>query len=185
MGGKIIQRRRVSMSERLSLETSRLRLIAADAALMRMEELGNRPGLVAALGFRLPADWPPPLNDDASFSYFLSETERDPSLAGWGYWYVIEMRSNETIGICGFKGRPDKVGAAEIGYSIVPARNNMGFATEAVSALIAWCKKQGARTVVGETYPDLRGSIRVMEKNGLVYEGEGSELGVVRYRRTL
>jgi RimJ/RimL family protein N-acetyltransferase len=172
------------MTARLSLQTPRLRLVAADATLIGME-LGDRPALLAALGCTAPADWPPPLNDDATFAYFLAEAERDPSFAGWGYWYVIEMRSNEPIGICGFKGRPDKAGAVEIGYSIVPARQRAGFATEAVAALIDWCTNQGTRVVLGETYPDLIGSIRVMEKNGLVFDGEGSEPGVVRYRRTL
>jgi|SRR6185436_6922797 len=170
------------MTKRPSLETSRLRLVAADPSLVRME-LDDRPGLFAALETVPPADWPPPLNDDASFRYVLNEWERDPS--SWGYWYVIEMRSKEPIGICGFKGSPDEAGIVEIGYSIVPARQGLGFATEAVAALIGWCSRQGARFVTAETYPELIGSIRVMEKNGLALEGNGSEPGVVRYRRAL
>ena len=158
------------MTERVSLQTPRLRLVAADASLIRME-LNDRSALFPALGTATPADWPPPLNDDASFGYVLSALERDPS--SWGYWYVIEAESNEPIGV------------VEIGYSIVPARQRLGFASEAIAVLIGWCTRQGVRFVIAETYPDLVGSIRVMEKNGLLFEGEGSEPGVVRYRRAL
>jgi RimJ/RimL family protein N-acetyltransferase len=35
--------------------------------------------------------------------------------------------------------------------------------------------------VIAETYPELKPSIRVMEKNGLVYVDDGSEPGVIRY----
>jgi [ribosomal protein S5]-alanine N-acetyltransferase len=169
---------------RLLLETPRLRLVAADAAMIRME-LGDRAALSAALACTMPADWPPPLNDDASFAYFLAQMERDPSFAGWGCWYVIERASNEAIGICGFKGRADASGTVEIGYSIVPARQEFGFATEAIVALIGWSKAHGALSVVAETLPELAASIRVMEKSGLALEGEGSEPGVIRYRRSL
>ena len=172
------------MSTQLSLETTRLRLVAADARLVRME-LSDRQALVAALNCTMPSDWPPPLNDDASFTYFLDEMERDPSMAGWGFWYVIERQSNEAIGICGVKGRPNASGTAEIGYSIIPARQGLGFATEAVAGLIGWCRSRGILSVVAETLPELAASIRVMEKNGLVFDGEGSEPGIIRYRRSL
>jgi NADH dehydrogenase [ubiquinone] 1 alpha subcomplex assembly factor 7 len=168
----------------LLLETRRLRLVAANAWLIRME-LADRAALSAALRCAMPPDWPPPLNDEASFGYFLGEMERNPSFIGWGYWYIVESASNEAIGICGFKGRPDESGQVEIGYSIVPARQRSGFASEAVAALSGWCKERGARSIVGETFPDLVGSVRVMEKNGFFFVGEGSEPGTVRYRCSL
>lgn len=174
------------MSEPITLETARLRLVAADAALVKLE-LQNRPSLFAALRVSPPADWPPPLNDNDSFGFFLKSLESDPSFAGWGYWYVIENNSEDKqlIGICGFKGKPDKSATVEIGYSIVPSRQNLGFASEAIAAMIAWAKKRGAKSVIAETYPELAPSVRVMEKLGLVFEGAGSEEGVVRYRRAL
>jgi RimJ/RimL family protein N-acetyltransferase len=172
------------MTELSSIETSRLRLVAGDAVLIRLE-LGNRPALFVALHVEQPADWPPPLNDDDSFRFFMDRMENDPSLVGWGYWYVIEKQPNTLIGICGFKGRPDMTATAEVGYSIVEARQRLGFASEAIGALIEWCKKQGAKAVIAETYPELIASVRVMEKNGLTIDGDGSEPGVVRYRRAL
>lgn len=164
-------------------ETKRLRLVAANAAFIHFE-LKDRAQLFAMLNVAPTADWPPPLNDENSFRYFLPTLESDPSFAGWGYWYVIE-KPNALIGTCGFKGRPDAAGTAEIGYAIVPARQGNGFASEAASALIEWCKARGAKAVVAETLPELKASIRVMEKNGFTFEGEGSEPGTVRYRRVL
>lgn len=165
------------------IETKRLRLVAANAELIHFE-LEDRAQLCAALRVAPPADWPPPLNDENSFRYFLPSLEADPSFAGWGYWYVIEI-PNALIGTCGFKGRPDAEGTAEIGYAIVSARQGNCFASEAAAALIGWCKAHGAKAVVAETLPELPASIRVMEKNGLVFIGEGAEPGTIRYRRVL
>ena len=148
-------------------------------------ELKDRPALLSALTAATPAEWPPPLSDDATFRFFLDILQRDPAFAGWDCWYGIEKQSRQPITTCGFKGRPDTTGTVEIGYSVVPSRQRQGFASEAVAALIGWSAGQGARTVVGETFPELTASIRVMEKNGLIFDGQGSEPGVIRYRQVL
>ncbi len=57
-----------------------------------------------------------------------------------------------------------------------------GYATEAVARLVTWAfSHQNVVEVTAETLPYLRQSIRVMEKNGFVFQGRGSEHGVVRY----
>lgn len=38
--------------------------------------------------------------------------------------------------------------------------------------------------VIAETLPALRPSIRVLEKSGFKFIGQGSELGVIRYQLT-
>lgn len=171
------------MMDFLTIQTPRLQLVAANAALIHLE-LENRPKLFETLNVVPPADWPPPLNDEASFRYFLDTLERDPAFCGWGYWYVIE-KPRALIGTGGFKGRPDAADTVEIGYSIVPARQGNGFASEVAVALIEWCRTKGAKIVVAKTLPHLTASIRVMEKNGLVFEGNGAEPGTIRYRRAL
>ena len=40
-------------------------------------------------------------------------------------------------------------------------------------------------SVIAHTYPALRGSIRVMEKCGMTFDGEGEEAGTIRYRLAL
>ena len=171
------------MTDLLTVETSRLRLVAANAALLHLE-LEDRDQLYAMLDVDTPAEWPPPLNDDASCRYFLKILEQDISFAGWGCWYVID-KPHTLAGNCGFTGRPDEAGTVEVGYSIVPSLQRQGFASEAVAALLAWCGERGAKKVIAQTFPDLVSSIRVMEKNGLVPDGSGSEPGAIRYSRVL
>jgi RimJ/RimL family protein N-acetyltransferase len=171
------------MMDFLTTQTLRPQLVAVNAALIHLE-LENRPKLFETLNVTPPADWPPPLNNEASFKYFLDTLERDPAFCGRDYWYVIE-KPRELIGTGGFKGRPDAAATAEIGYSIVVARQGNGFASEAAAALMEWCRTRGTKTLVAEALPNLAASIRVMEKNGLTFDGEGSESGTILYRRVL
>ena len=58
-----------------------------------------------------------------------------------------------------------------------------GYATEAARALIDLIRADGRiGSVVAHTFPELAASVRVMERCGLRYEGEGDEAGTVRYR---
>ena len=110
----------------------------------------------------------------------------DPAKMGWYFWYIIlPAMSPErpvVVGICGFKGRPKRNGTVEIGYSVLHQHRKHGYASEAVRRLVRWAFDQGGvRRVIAETFPDLKASIRVMEKNGFLLDGPGSEEGVVRY----
>ena len=70
----------------------------------------------------------------------------------------------------------------EISYSVLSQFRNQGFASEAVTRLVLWAfGHQNVKEVTAETLPHLRQSIRVMEKNGFIHTGPGSEHGVVRY----
>jgi RimJ/RimL family protein N-acetyltransferase len=171
------------MTDLMTVETSRLRLVAANASLLHLE-LEDRGRLYSTLDVDSPAEWPPPLNDDASCRYFLRTLEQDISSAGWACWYVIE-KPHTLAGNCGFKGKPDAAGTVEVGYSIIPSLQRQGLASDAVAALLAWCGQRGAKKVIAETFSDLISSIRVMQKNGLVPDGSGSEPGVIRYSRVL
>lgn len=72
----------------------------------------------------------------------------------------------------------------EVGYSIMPDYQRLGFASEATAALIGWAfSHPEVQLVTAETLPTLVDSIRVLEKNGFHLLGEGSEKGVVRYGR--
>jgi ribosomal-protein-alanine N-acetyltransferase len=86
------------------------------------------------------------------------------------------------LGICGFKGRPGQSGSVEIGYSVLSQFRNKGYATEAASRLVDWAfGHANVHEVCAETLPHLRQSIRVLEKNGFTFTGQGSEQGVIRY----
>lgn len=91
----------------------------------------------------------------------------------------------KTIGCCGFKGLPTPDGTCEIGYGLLAEFRRKGYASEAARGLIEWAFSHAEVTrVVAETYPELALSIRVMEKNGLRFAGDGAEPRVVRYELT-
>jgi len=79
----------------------------------------------------------------------LMSIASDPSLLYWGSWLVM-TKAGQVIGDIGFKGKLDIRKAVEIGYGLLPAYLNKGFATEAVLALIEWAFEQTVVTGVLE-----------------------------------
>jgi RimJ/RimL family protein N-acetyltransferase len=164
------------------VESRRLTLVAATAELVTAD-LAGRDEFGAAIGAEVPDEWPPDLYDSLSMRYALQQL-RDPSEHGWSLWYLLSKKhdSPRVIGICGFKGKPDRAGSVEIGYSVLRQYRIQGYATEAVARLVQWAfSHQNVVEVTAETFPHLRQSIRVMEKNGFTLRGPGSEYGVICY----
>jgi RimJ/RimL family protein N-acetyltransferase len=164
------------------IESRRMTLVAATPELVSAD-LAGREAFAEALGAEVPDQWPPELYDSMAMRFTLQQL-RDPSEHGWSLWYLLSNRDNPppVIGICGFKGKPDRAGCVEIGYSVLRQFRFQGYATEAVARLVTWAfSHQNVVEVTAETLPHLRQSIRVMEKSGFVFQGPGSEHGVVRY----
>ena len=163
----------------LTLCTPRLELIAATAESTTLE-MQNIAAFASALGVVPPASWPPPLHDAGSQAWYLDLLQQDDAV-GWGLWYlVVPQNERQLIGTVGFKGKP-RDGSCEIGYSIVPGFEGFGYATEAARRLIDWAfERPEIEKVTAETLPDLAGSIRVMEKCGMRFVGEGTPEGDVR-----
>jgi len=171
-------------SQDLSLRqigTRRLNLIAATPDLIK-EDLAGRRALSEALDVNVPESWPPDLYGPTAMQFALAQLD-DASEQGWSFWYVSTADDScELVGICGFKGRPDESGSVEIGYSMLAGFQGRGYATEAVVRLVGWAfSHHNVNEVCAETFPHLTRSIRVLEKNGFVLTGAGSETGVVRY----
>lgn len=173
-----------------SITTARLELVAGTAEMFGARS-DDRESLARHLAARVPEEWPPDLYDQGAFDYTVSYLKANPGAGGWMLWFML-LRSPEAgdgartaIGISGFKGKPAADGACEIGYSVLAEYQRAGYATEAVGALTNWAFSHPEVTrVVAETYPELKPSIRVMEKNGLRFAGDGSEERVVRYELT-
>mgnify|MGYP003880446753 CR=1 FL=1 len=116
---------------------------------------------------------------DHIYSY-LEILEKDPSLLGWGAWFVIEKESDTVIGDMGFKGKPDSEKTVEIGYGIVPSKQGKGYATEAAKELIQWAFSSGnVNRVVAECLENNIPSIRVLEKLGM--ERVGLEGNMIKW----
>src|SRR5262249_54825612 len=110
----------------------------------------------------------------------------NPDAPGFGYWYLAlaegDAGKKRLVGIAGFKGTPTSTGAVEIGYSVMEDKQRNGYGSEAAAAPIARAlEKPEVQQVLAETYPHLRPSIRVMERNGMTFLGPGSEEGVIRF----
>lgn len=164
------------------IESKRIRLIAATARLVA-DDLSGHEALGTSLSVQVPENWPPELYDRNAMDFAASQLG-DPAERGWSFWYLVDKSSQpeELLGICGFKGRPDGKGSVEIGYSVLSQYRNKGLATEAASRLVDWAFGHPHVTeVAAETLPHLRQSIRVLEKNGFSFTGQGSEQGVIRY----
>ena len=172
------------------LKTERLELIAGTIELFRAR-VDDREVLSRALGAHVPDDWPPPLYDQDALDWMAKYLEENADAGGWTFYFVVlpardggEQRAT-AIGGCGFKGKPSADGTVEIGYSMLPEFQRAGYATEAAGAFVryAFAQPQVAR-VIAETYPELRPSIRVLEKNGFRFIGDGSEERVIRFALT-
>lgn len=171
----------------LRLRTPRLELIAATHSSVEWE-LSDLERLATSLGAQPIIEWPPPLNDENSQRWYLQLLQERPEAVGWGLWYMIQCQPIRTVvGVAGFKGIPAD-GACEVGYSVLPAFQGQGYATEAVRALIHWAfDRDLVDRVLAETLPNLHPSIRVMEKcrMGYISEGQSEEnVRTIRYAVT-
>ena len=171
----------------LRLTTTRLELVAGTVALAKAE-INDLQALARLLDVPLSTHWPPPLNDENSQKFFLDALlKAAPSHAGWHLWYCLLREPRVLLGSAGFKGIPAG-GVVEIGYSMLEEHQRNGYCTEAVRALIGWAfHHPEVKMVIAHTLPGLTPSIRVMEKCGLVFAGNGPlEDGIqtVRYELT-
>lgn len=167
----------------LHLRTERLQLVAVTLELARAEQADPRR-LEKLLGAHVPPSWPPPLNDGDSLRWTIDMLTRHPEAVGWLAWYFLHREHGELrlVGYGGFQGLPAADGTVEVGYSIVPESHRFGFAPEAVQALVTWAFTHPRVTrVIAHTLPDLRPSIRVLEKCGFAPDGAGPEEGTLRF----
>ncbi|OYU95828.1 MAG: GNAT family N-acetyltransferase [Bacteroidetes bacterium B1(2017)] len=88
---------------------------------------------------------------------------------GFGRWGVIDKTENEFLGWCGLKYTKE-LDEFDIGFRFFKKYWNMGYATETAKACIdLGFEKLGITEIVGRARKENIGSIRVLEKIGLVY----------------
>jgi len=174
----------MSHYRRISVSTSRLILVAVSFDLQEAE-LSDLDQFASRLDADIPPDWPPPLNDEASMHWVLDYMRAHPDHEGWTKWYFLLSRPNGRpilIGNGGFAGAPNDDGTVEVGYSIVETHQRQGYAPEAVRGLTTWALSHAKVTrLIAHTFPDLRPSIRVLEKCGFRFVGDGIEEGTIRF----
>jgi [ribosomal protein S5]-alanine N-acetyltransferase len=96
-----------------------------------------------------------------------------------GRWAVIVKATGEFIGWSGVKyiAEDDEY---DIGYRYMEPYWGQGYATEAARAVLAYAREHLAgKRVVGKAMPENQASVHVLEKIGLVREGDVEEEGHV------
>jgi RimJ/RimL family protein N-acetyltransferase len=150
----------------VDIATPRLRLRGLkprDAALIALHASDARVANMTAV---IPHPYPPGLAES------FVERARAPG-ARDRVWALDagEEGENGLIGLIALKPRGD--GEAEIGYWVAPAFWGTGYAGEAVEGVASWAAARGLRALVAEVFQDNPASIRVLNRAGFAYEGEG------------
>lgn len=157
------------------------------------ERLMLRPFIWADL------DWLCELYSDPEVMRFLSDgriRDRDTTVQslskvfqhwiqyGFGMWAVLLRETNVPIGRCGV-GFFHDLDEAELSYTLARPYWGLGYATEAAQRVLqhAW-EELFLPAVVAHARPGNRSSIRVMEKLGMKYAGDGEyeNVSAVGYR---
>ncbi len=168
-----------------ALKTARLRLIAITPAMLDAERRadGSFPRLIDA---KVTAEWPPEHWEPHVLNFIQKQMEDDERTAGWNRYVLLKgglWRGNTLIGAVGGFAKPR--GDVEIGYSTLPAYQRRGYATEAARALVEMLfADERVQSVSAQTFPRLPESIKVMERCGMCFVGDGDDEGTVRYRRS-
>jgi [ribosomal protein S5]-alanine N-acetyltransferase len=155
------------MNQVLYIETQRLELIPCSLEVAKMAIAKNSPLLEKLLTAHVPEDW-----YSADVQGFLPKyvemLEDDPSQLGYGVWLMIRTHDSTLIGDLGFVGKSDDGECLELGYEVLAAYRNQGYATEAVEVLLNFAFMQlGVKKIIAHTPQDNLTSIRVAEKLGM------------------
>jgi RimJ/RimL family protein N-acetyltransferase len=169
----------------LTLSTNRLDLIPATLEHI-CAELESPEQLALLLDARVEAGWPPGEYDRAAQEFFRDRmSEGGTGVIGWYGWYAIKRgeldHPSVVVGAAGYFGPPSPEGDVEIGFSIMPASQGLGYATEITEALIenAFADARVKR-VIAHSMPSNAASHKVLEKCGFRFvrheEQSGNDL---------
>jgi len=159
---------------RLAFQTPRLIAVAATAEIARADA-SDRAAFGRLLEARVTAEWPIEVMRDVT-EHFAHQLETGAVSPGFATWYLLKAEDRELVGVAGYYGAPDADGWTMIGYSVCPSAEGNGYATEALSGLMAWGNETGkVRGWRATTFERHWGSIRVLEKNGFARVGVSPE----------
>ena len=166
------------------LTTGRLRMVAITVPMLDAERRADG-SFGSLIGAKVTGEWPPEHWEPHVLDFIQKQIEDDVRTAGWNRYVLLEGRFWEEktlIGAVGGFAKPR--GEVEIGYSTLPEFQRRGYATEAARALVAMLfADEKVRSVCAQTFPSLPESIKVMERCGLMFVGDGDDPGTVRYRK--
>lgn len=178
---KLLRKRTESIAD---LRTERLRLVAITPKMLEADAAGEG-ALGRLLGATVTAEWPPEHWEPSVLNFILRQFQDEPDTKGWHRFVIYQQAGAYPTLVGCVGGFPRADGEAELGYSTLPEYQRKGFATEAASAFIEYLFTQDrVRGVSAQTFPRLPESIKVMERCGMHFSGDGYEAGTVCYRRS-
>ena len=158
-----------------TLRTARLELVPMTLAMVEAVMLGRRDESERMAQARMPERWPNHELIERAFPVSLDEMRAAPAARLWGARVMVAGAGAErrVVGSIVFHGRPAEDGVAEIAYGVEDGSQCRGYATEAVTACVAWALAQdGVLAVQATTFSWHHPSLRVIANVGMVRVGE-------------
>jgi ribosomal-protein-alanine N-acetyltransferase len=167
------------------LRVGSLRMVTITPEMLAAEETQDIAKLGELLRAKITAEWPPAEWEPHVYGFILKQYEEHPGTMGWHRFVVLSDGLGMNRTLVGAMGAfPKGEGDVEIGYSTLPQFQRRGYATACAKVLVEWLLTQeGVTSVSACTFPRLPESIKVMERCGMTYVGDGDEPGTVRYQR--
>jgi ribosomal-protein-alanine N-acetyltransferase len=172
-----------------AISTERLELIAITPEALRSEQVADGT-LAHILNCRVPAEWPHANWEPHVFDLLLSIFAEHPEDIAWHRYILLRPTESEghakptLIGTTGAFRWSSNRSEAEFGYAILPEFRLHGYATEAARAMLTWIESAHPDTsIMAHTYPELFGSIRILELCNFTLTGPGEEPRTLRYAR--
>ncbi|MHC5736950.1 GNAT family N-acetyltransferase [Nostoc sp.] len=164
------------MNHRLQITTQRLELLPCSLGMAQAAVTKNKSEVERLLGVCVPDDWYASEVLDF-FPMYAQMLRNDPSQLGWGVWLMIHIPDSTLIGDLGFGGKPNEQGTVEMGYEVLSAYRQQGFAFEAVEALVNFALTQPElKRIIAHSPDDHAASIRILEKLGMQQIGRDENL---------
>jgi ribosomal-protein-alanine N-acetyltransferase len=157
-----------------TLRTPRLELVPMTLAMVEAVMLGRRDESEGLAQARMPERWPNRELIERAFPVSLEDLRSAPEARLWGARVMVagSMPERRVVGSIVFHGKPGEDGIAEIAYGVEEGSQRRGYATEAVSACVAWALAQdGVRAVRAVTFAWHHPSLRVIANVGMTPVG--------------
>jgi RimJ/RimL family protein N-acetyltransferase len=156
-----------------TLRTARLELVPMTLAMVEAVMLGRREASEELAHAQMPDRWPNRELIERAFPITIDELRADPAARLWGARVMVASVPNRrVVGSIVFHGKPGPDGIAEIAYGVEEASQRQGYATEAVTACVAWAlAEEGVQAVQATTFAWHHPSLRVIANVGMTPVG--------------
>ena len=137
----------------------------------------HRAAVAGIVDYEIPTRFPD--DEQREFLRFRrGQLTADPARYPWSLRAIVLRAERRMVGYVNFHGAPgvndtNTDRAVELGWTIFPADQRRGYATETAIALMSWATEEhGIRHFISSTTPENAASLRVHDKLGFARTGE-------------